>query len=570
MRANRFFLGNRKAHFARNFTFDENKIETRHSINYERLKITGKFVGAEYFDPRQGLNAISVESKQPSLVVVTTDGIWFIDKDCEVVDSIKTGKFTHDVFMYQAENYLIISSLDSGTSWVNHNWKLHSSAGTNLESCGESHDTFVELDHEHYLSNNSDMGIYIHGRNIQSISVGCQNSFLIASDILGKRQCPENSDVLLMEEQAVFSDPIGGPSSFGRTIRFAKLSRNSLNGEGEIYDFREEGVLRHNTIEDRETRYTTENGQIVKLRSGWDDKRITNVALNSVTAVGIFAVTELPLDIMFRSQYGVHFLKTVLGEGTFNDETINSISQDVDTLLDFDTEPENTKTGHWLKGNRMFITTGYENTSTTNSFVVANQSLTFSEDRTPRFGWEGAWQLDNGIEDVKRFIQLGKDKDDYVIVVEDQLDSIYVGKFGCKTGYDIRDGVKLPVDQTYISGDFQLSGLRYLDSVTDGIIDAIINQSTKSITISIRTDCNSDWTEWKKFDISESGKSMFSDIFGQPPSDSDKGTFFEFKIDAVGYLRILNVDIEYKQSQKKNSLRRGATPLTCSEEQYLR
>ena len=571
MRVSKLLLGNTKAHFARNLSFDENTVETRNSIDYIRLNIEGDFLTATYHDPKDGLNAVTEVTTSEQLVVVTTTGIYCIPSVAgELGTPVKVSSVTmSQAYAYSAENYAIVVGEGERTIWIDQDLKAKKSKGTTLDSDGSSHDTFVTSNFEHYLPNETTTGIYIHGRNLMSISIGVSSSVLLASDIIGKRQCDDNSDILLMEEQAVFSDPIGAPSSIGKTVALAKMNTGSFNGEGEVYDFRETGIVRHNTIVPRETRFEVQDGKLVTAKNGWDKQRISNVALNSVTATGIRAVTELPLDIAFRSEYGLHFLKTVLGEGTFNDPTTNTFSQDVEPLLDMDERLDKALTGHWLKGNRLFATTGINELGISNAFVVINQALTFSEDRTPRFGAEGAWQTDTFIENINQFVRIGKKKADYGFIVTDQVGSIYYGQFKDKRGYDTREGVKVPVSSTYMSGQFVMSGLRTIDAVSNGELDAIINSSTKSITISVRSNTNEVWTEWKRWDLSSAGPASLSDTLNQPPDNTGKGSFLEFKIDTIGYIKIIGFDVEVKTIQQRKSLKSGITPITQTIERYL-
>jgi hypothetical protein len=573
MRVNKLALSDVKGHYAKNITFNENTIKTRPSIAYHCLSFGDSFRGVIFHNPKSGLSAVPVESGlSEQLVLATSNSIlqFPITSTCDIGEPIKhNANFDERVFMWSAENYVFVCGPQSPTIWINHNNKIKVSKGTDLECDSTTHDTFDIKTANHFLPHNSNTGVYIHGRNVMSKDIGL-NDVTLASDNLGKRMCPDNQDITLMEEQVAFSDLIGCPSEMGHHVGFSVLNIGDLNGEGALFEFREYGIMEHNLIGDRETRHARGDGDYVVTKEGWDKRRISRKRTNEIGAVSPYAITRTPKDIFFQSQYGYHFLKRSIGEGSFDDETTDVLSHDIEPLLDFNCNTSNASTGHWIEGNHFFGTVGHDENGNTRSFVSANQASTFTEDGTPKFLWEGAWQLDTEVSNLERFTRYSRKKGGFGLVASTSK-GIYLGKFDNKAcGADYRDGVYTPVECVYESGRFACTGLDTIDKVTDGVLQCMVNEHTKFIKVYVRTDKSCEWKLWKSVNISVASLSNGCYNLGAAPSESQEGTFFEFRLEVVGYIEVINWQFEYKEVQKKQSINKAmVSPVGNNTKTYL-
>ena len=592
MRENPLFLEDKKAAFAKNLAFDENTIKTRPDIEYHNLGIKGKFQGSTYFTPRFGISATTYTSASTAIATVVGGNTYLNPLEGgDIGDPIllSGARFIGDTYLFTAESHLVIVNEKGNTHWWSSGIELVMSGGINkdYESEENSHDTLDDKDIRHWLPHNANVGHYIHARNHISVSFGSEftnsedlNSELWVSDILTKRGCYIDNDHLKMEEAML--DSMGGtlvaPSKFGKTIALETLPVEEQNGEGFLVDFRECGVLTHNTDDpQRETIFDPEtNGN---SQEGWDTKRLTNVRLNSVSAVSRYSVVQLPSDIYFRSDYGFHFLKKTLGQGTLKDQTLNHEAHDIQPLFDFDEDNDvsGASVGHWIRGNRFLGSVGFKqlpfhsSSSVAQGIAVMNQATTFTEDDTPRVLWEGLWVFDKDFAGVHKFTNGGarpKDKS-YGFIGSDCDTNLFYGEFQNKaSGVDVRDGIGSAVQWEYMSGAFTMNGLRHIDRVHSAVLDFITDGSTGDITISIKTDETECWEEWSVITPNTSEKSLLSKAIGEPPKSSREATWFQFKIEGSGYVEIRTFEIESVKVVEKEDGRNHCVPVCIGKEDY--
>lgn len=113
MKTNPLFLGNKKLHAAVNLAFDEGVVKTRPGIRYGDVLATGCFQGVGEYRPARGISSRAFGESGCSLFVVVDGAIYR--------DACPTGfspfTCTGQVFIYQAENYLIFQSPETNTFW---------------------------------------------------------------------------------------------------------------------------------------------------------------------------------------------------------------------------------------------------------------------------------------------------------------------------------------------------------------------------------------------------------------------------------------------------------------------
>lgn len=417
-----------------------------------------------------------------------------------------------------------------------------------------SHDTFNSDNFLNWLENGAGLGIYAHGRIHQQI-----DRDIFVGDLIHKRGHATPEDILLMEEQALLStgDPLTVPSRLGNLTALAVLPvMQTANGEGALIAYYQNGVVSFDTFEaPRESRYDGDGAQITK---GWDSKRLVNHLLNTVSAVGRRAVSVLTRDHLFRSLRGLHFLKTTLGEGTFNSENVNTISSDVAPVLDADPVNllEGAATGFWLFGNRMLATTGLVSGNAAlphgRGFVSWNQATTFTEDRTPRPAWEGVWVVDSGIAGIHQFVETAEvpDKASFGFVCSDRSSGVRLCTLDPEAAHDSRDGVQIPIQWSFETGRYAPEGLGIRKTVNDCVVEAVYTPASQEVRIYLRTDANSEWTLWRRFTPSTeaktaSGKFQLAVSLGKPPVSAREGTWFQLRVEGSGPVEVSLIELDY-------------------------
>lgn len=431
-----------------------------------------------------------------------------------------------------------------------------------------SHDTFNSDNFLNWLESGAGLGIFAHGRVHQQV-----DREILVGDIIHKRGHLTTEDLLLMEEQALLStgDPLTVSSRLGTLTAMAILpTMNTANGEGALIAYYQNGVVAFDTFEaPRESRYDAEGVQLTK---GWDSKRLVNHMLNTVSAVGHRAVAVLTRDHFFRSLRGLHFLKTVLGEGTFNSENINTVSSDVAPVLDDDPVDLLTgaATGFWLFGNRMFATVGMLQGNASlpagRGFVSWNQATTFTEDRTPRPAWEGVWVVDSGIEGVHQFVNTTETPDttSFGFVCSDRAQGVRVATLDAATESDIRNSVEIPIVWSLETARFAPEGLAAWKSVNGCVVEAVYTTESQEVRVYLRTDANSEWTLWRRFTPALEAKSAVGSFqltlaLGKPPIAVREGTWFQVRVEGAGFVEIRLIELDYSPTTGKSGRQRWSS-----------
>lgn len=593
MRQNPLFLDTSRASSATNLTFDEATIKTRFDIDYHNLGLRGQFQGSTYYTPSTGLSAASYSNTASSLATVVNGKINLnIINGTISTKPVTLGggeKFKGDTFLFDGENYLVVLNPNTASYWSDAGGVLVRSPGL-VESGGESHDEIESVNNKNWIPNGASIGHYINART--HISIDCSrgpncpalNSEMWVSDIGGKRSIDDCTadDILKMEEAMLDSGggPLVGPSKLGKTVALETLLSSGNNGEGFFVDFKESGIMFHDTFEyPRETLFSADAAAIIQ--EGWDEKRLSNVQLQTISAVGRYAVYQLPDDIWFRSEYGFHFIKKVLGTGTLKDEKRNHESHDIQPLLDLDEDNlEGVSVGYWLRNDRLMGTVGmikdtfFSSSTMGRGIAVLNQATTYTEDDTPRPLWEGLTLPDDSIKGIHKFTKFGeraKDKE-FGFICSDLNRNLFLGEFvNRRTGYDNRDGKSHQIPWQYTSGAFVMTGIKNVDALRNGYMDFIGDESTSNVTIEVRTDQHECWETWTEVETGFSQKSLKSTSFGEPSNKSVReATWFQFRIKGLGYIEIRTFDVEAVKVDSKKDGRNQCTPVCCEQEDYFK
>ena len=599
MTTNPLFLPEDKLAGATNMVFKEGSIQTRPAFRYHEMGSSGQFQGACVYSPSRGLSHQPFADPHTALVTVVAGKLGYnLSKD-GYLDTLREieGDFClcqRDVHLYQAENYLIVQSPFYNTFWwegygpaiaspgldadpdtvkgrlVQANLHRRELAGANIECCFQkveycetepleetdeefsSHDTFIKEKHRNFLINSAGLGAYTNGRIHQEGAAG-----IYVGDLIHKRGTLVTDDILLMEEQQAgsFGDPLSTNSKMGQLRAIEVLpSMNSANGEGELIAYYDNGVVRFDTFMfPRETRVDEETLDI--LQSGWSEKQQVNHLLGRVSATGRYAVGVLPRDHAFRSRYGIHLLKTALGEGTFNDEYINTLSQDVQPILDHDMKSDlrGTTVGQWVEGSRLLTSVGmidnslYSSSPMGRGFVVWNQATTFTEDRTPRPIWEGLWSPHSGIAGVHKLVDVTDVSGDnlFGFVASKENGELVFGEIDNVTSEDCFEN-KTELIEWDVTSRKLFGGFDILHQLSDGRVEVESLGKSTNIRVMVRTDRCQKWGVWKEYRASnQDDRELHSIDLETPPKEYREASWFQFRVEGMGRceLRLLEADI---------------------------
>lgn len=614
MTTNPLFLPGERLAAATNMVFDEGVIKTRPGFRYHDLDVRGTFQGAAVYSPSRGLSHQPFADPYTALVLSVSGRLTYnLSQDCYLDSPVEIkGESTlseGDVHIYQAENYLIAQSPFSDTIW----WEgvgsysvspgldaskdavkelllqseliEKSLPGANIDCCFQkisycevvpisdeeedfsSHDTLVFSEHRNFLVNSAGVGIYTNGRIHQETRFG-----IYVSDLIHKRGTKYTDDVLLMEEQQAgsFGDPMSTNSRLGQLRALEVMpSMSTANGEGMLVAYYDNGVVSFDTFSSpRETRVDAETGQMIQ--KGWSESRQVNHLLNRVSATGRYAVAALPRDHAFRSRYGIHLLKTALGDGVFNDEYTNTLSQDVQPILDSDVKSslKGATVGHWTEGNRLLASVGmvensiYTSSAMARGFVVWNQATTFTEDRTPRPLWEGLWSVHAAIAGIHRLLDVTSVGGDslFGFVASKGCDaSLVFGEIDKRLDCDILDDEPVQIEWSITSRKVfglntreESAGFQHLNRITEGRLEIEASGAGGRVRVMIRTDQSAAWQEWHASDTSQSASTELHSInLGQPPKSCREASWFQFRVEGLGKASVRMLEAEIAQDRDK-------------------
>jgi len=582
MQRNPLNMPQRKVVSATNLSFDEGVVRTRPSIVHNYLGVSGVFQGATNYSPSKGLSAQSFSESVAGIAFSVSGKIMVAGVDnngcisCEPFQVCKDVLFDprSEVYLYQAENYLIGQSRNDNTVW----WDGKSGCTVTSNGIGDCSEEDAERnlnsvcdERVHYLANGASVGIYIHGRVHQAVG-----NFIYVGDIIHKRGWKKTDDILSMEEQMSNShgSPLSTPSQSGGLLALATLPQTETpHGEGDLIAYYENAVFAHNTFESpRESRFTAEGKQISQ---GWDTKRLSNMLLNTVSAVGRFAVAVTPRDHFFRSRFGLHWLRRVIGSESTNDESLNNSARDVSPLLDLDDPAllHGNTTGFWMTGDRMLSSVGMKQSQNSVSpvgkgFVVFNRALQFSEQNIPMSAWEGLWLPDKAFQAVCCFLNVGLVRNSGGfgwITAADK--GIFFSSFGGNDGADYAQGAATPIKWSLQTRHSFARDVSRTKTISDGRLEFISRSHNSFVRVSLRSDINSCWQVWRELTFCK-GNNLRNEVLDKPSEKYREATWFQFKIEGDGDVEIRNFTVDYTSAEKKAGKAR-CSELTCCSEDFF-
>ena len=568
MQKNPFLLGRGKMAYANNVIFEAREAQTRFPINYHDLGLQGRLQASELVNLGKGISQ-GVFALDRELLILVVDGkAYYISADraygnskCEGTSS-QQPRFCKpqricdldfgcdiEVKIAQVESYIIFY----GPEMKTHVWDgkdcfvskgLENRCLTPIaDQKGEEPESFCRENLKNWIPHNICRLEYVHGRIHAEV-----DGVILVGDMIHKRGNNTPEDVLSFNEAShdSFGDPLGWSSKMGSSYALKTYpAMNTVHGEGELINYTYGGILSHKThIAPRQTKYSAK-GEIIQ--KGWQFERMTVHLTNTVTAVGENAVTVLPRDHFFASAYGVHFLSQVIGEGVMNDESTRTVSQPIEPLMNIDNELilHGRATGHWLRGDRYFCTIGLKYTDShaypsAVGFVSFNQSVIFTEDRTPIPSWEGVMTLDGGIEGIHKFISttVRPTHGSYGFLASDKSNKLYFGELihdEARTT-DYRDGKEIPIKSVLETGKFISASLTKKTDIDTGRIHFIVDSPDTKISIYIRTAENTCWEKWRTVTSCDKDYRTMSEVpIGKPPEGYRNATWYQLRIESDGY-----------------------------------
>lgn len=593
---------------ATNMKFDEGLAATRPGFEHLKLGISGKFQGFCRFLPSRGMSFKPFAPAIDSVAIAADHAIHLYPAGAQCAHKIcNPVSYEGVVHLYQAENYLVAQSPNEDTTWYEGGLCFVRSPGIGAkpelvneciceveatekellgapnyccydrirytefnaipkESEGDEpspHDTFIWSKHRNFLINGAGVGTYVHGRIHQE---GPHSIYV--SDIIHGRGHLRTDDILLMEEQVLpsMAPPLSTNSALGNLVAMAPMPKQgSANGDGDLIAYYDGGVVSFDTFQfPRETRH---DGEGKRISEGWDTKRMVSHLLNAISAVGRYAVTILPRDHLFRSRFGLHFLKVSLGEGSFNDETTNTISAPVDPILDADAPDAlyGAATGHWMKGSRLFATAGlmvapaHTATSMAKGFVSFNKASTFTLDRTPIPVWEGVWIPNVEIAGVHAFTESG---DSFGFLASTTSADIHFVAIRQGTRCDLLSGKPIPIAWDLTTKAVAPAGLDHTAAISNGSID-LVADSGVTVMVEGRSAEHEGWVQWVilRPTCSDGGTSMSTIPLGPPPKELKNATWIQLRLTGTGYAEIHRLDLTFSEGTSKTDGRKGCSQL---------
>lgn len=577
-----------KVRHAINVVFQSGELKTRPGLNHQNLGLNGQFQGATTFIPSRGISAQSFADCGAQLITAVNGHIY-------VNGSLNTGILCGGrklvratprlecerpvenpcpgcLWMYQAENWLIIQNPGQNTMWWNGDGPLISSEGMSWEYTGDS---FVFENHKNRLVS-AGLGVYAHGRIHQS-----SNRSIYVSDQVHRRGGQSTDDILLMEDQSL-QDPLSVRSSMGKMIALVlSPEMGSVSGEGLLVGYFEGGVVTYNT--NIFPRLTKRDGEGTTLVEGWETKPIVAHRLDTISAVGPNAVTALPRDQFFRSSYNIHILSQVLGVEAINDEPVNGIADDVLPVLSADNKDllYGCATGYWLRGHRWFATTGMWSSPDHScspfgvGFVVWNKVWAKTADRTPETVWEGVWKPDDSIHGIHKFIHTGMwaDRGQYGFLCSDEDRNIFFASIEPSLTEDVRDKLKYPIGWVLETGRFNMGDTGKTKIISGGRLEITVDSHRSTVRVFVRTERHPEWALWKDYHPAEIKLPDLQTLtrskpLGLPPETVREAMWFEFRVEGTGYMENPVFEVEISPGNTKvdvdfayRTVKAASTPL---------
>lgn len=575
MRRNPLSLGSDKFHYAKNLIFEEGVPKTRYGYKYIPTGIKGEFHESIFHNGGRSTSA-SVYAHDKDRYVMVVDGIAYSSCvnsgqsfEFSSIGDLKYSSCTN-TFMESAENYVIFQNRSGNTFWWD-GCELTESKGMchcadpvddvcdteNKVEYDKKYATFINANIVDWLLNEAGNVQYVNGRVLQ------EKGHIWASDPLNKRGGLSSDDILKQTESArwSFGDPISSPSWMGNMTAFVTFpSKTNATHQGDAIAFYEVGsqFIDPNQFP-RQTRATAK-GEIIQ--QGWNYKKLTRPATHIVSATGRRAAVETPDDVLFASNYGIHFLTAVAGQGSFNDETTKTLSQAVEPIFLHDTEDllEGRQVGHWVNGNRFFVGACLVRDETKGQLPMArgmlsmNQSLTYTEDRTPIPVWEGLHTADDGIAGIHKFddLSLGHKRGSYGFLASNNDGEIYWAKIDKDRHTDERDGEVKRIPWEAVTGRHRASGESYDTQLDSSSITVVTSNLSESLKVEVRTD-KSGWVKLKEVTFNQSlEKCLFEETIqlGRAKKEVEQGAWYQYRISGLGYIELKNLVIEVSKGDK--------------------
>lgn len=582
MRTNPFQLGIGKVAFAQNIVFDESESRTRFGYYYHNLGLSGRLQDAKVVNLGKGLSRGKYGYDADVLVIIIDGKAWFLRSEVFFEGDKKRVSFCcpqricdlewdkcEEVRIQQVEDYVVFYGRNIETSW----WDgesceispgMEERACSNIDERCYEPESFCDEDIKNWIPHNLCSLAYAHGRSHAQVG----SNTIYVGDMLHKRAEDRTSDVLKFNEQAhdSYGDPIGVPSSSGCYITLENFpAMGTVYGEGDIVGYTScGGIVTHPTnIFPRQSRYTAQGENITK---GWKYEKMVTRIVNTVTAVGYNAVTVTPRDHFFASDYGVHFLTQITGEGSFNDETTKTLSQDIEPLYRIDSPAltHGRSTGHWLNGSRFFVTVGmieseWSNLPVAKGYASMNQALTYTEDRTPLPVWEGLHTVDDDMV-IHKFLSSTKVdyRGAYGFLASSSDGMLYFAEMCEGLTHDIRDDEEIPIEWEVETGKSIANRFTKTSVISDGTLRYITDDADLELSVMKRTSHSCCWESWRTMDIcsdkiDESGRVVSVATLGQPPKDYRESAWSQYRIQGKGYAELESFQVWYEDGTQIKS-----------------
>lgn len=595
MRLHPFFPNprNKKFTFAHNISFEEGDIKTRYGVRFHDLGIAGKLQDAKLVNLGKGISRGRYGHDIDVLVIVAGGKAYYLESQLEYCDGDTQVAFCEPKpicdLSWGCDDHVRIGQVEDRVVFYGHDVKTkfwdgetcRDSLGYEERDCEVDQrchdaDSFCPDEVKNEIPHNICHLEYIHGR----AHAGYDNEIHVG-DMIHRRWENGTEDAIKFNEQAhdSFGDPLGIPTRMGSYINLSIYpAMGTTYGEGDLIGYTSGGIVRHNTYKyPRDTRY--DEGKLIQ--KGWKFEQMVVSVANTVTATGINAVTVTPRDHFFASDFGVHFLSQVTGEGSFNDETTKTLSQDIEPMYRWDS-PALTygrSTGHWLQGSRYFVTIGHfeSDTSTlppSKGYASMNQATTFTEDRTPIPSWEGLHTPPEGIS-VHKFMSssLRPAQGAYGYLASSEDGKLYFAEMRNDLTHDLLDDEKVAINWEVTTGQQIFDQLRATAKIDSGVLQYITDDQALEIEVQIRTSDKCCWEKWRTVKpcpdkVDSKGRVVNIVDLKQPPSGYRESSWFQVRLVGKGYVELRKLDV-YTETGT-DLVDSNAKGCKCAGERHLR
>lgn len=177
--------------------------------------------------------------------------------------------------------------------------------------------------------------------------------------------------------------------------------------------------------------------------------------------------------------------------------------------------------------------------------------------------------MDQGITGIHKFV----DVDTFGFISSDANRNIYLSTVQKSLDADRRAGKEIPVVWQMTTGQFAPHGLDKRGAISEGTLEVVVSDSSQKIKVWIRTDVATKWRLWKEFSpcdkVKEKNQKLrLLESLGKPPLSHRECTWFQVKIEGVGYAEDFSFSLDSSPTTAKSG-RKQCAVIDATEDNYF-